>query len=74
MSRMGSSKADRRARRQLTDEFKAGAVRLVLDEVRTVAAVVRGTGAAQLVGDEPTRCLSLDPQASPKASPRGELT
>ena len=41
MSRMGSSKAGRRARRQFTEEFKAGAVRLVLDEGRTVAAVAR---------------------------------
>ncbi len=41
MSRMGSSKAGRRVRRQFTDEFKAGAVRLVLDEGRTVGAVAR---------------------------------
>jgi transposase len=41
MSRMGSSEAGRRARRQFTDEFKAGAVRLVLDEGRTVGAVAR---------------------------------
>lgn len=30
-----------RARRQFTDEFKAGAVRLVLDEGKTVAQVAR---------------------------------
>ena len=41
MSRMGSSKAGRRARRQFTEEFKAGAVRLVIDEGRTVGAVAR---------------------------------
>jgi transposase len=41
MARMGSSKTGRRVRRQFTDEFKAGAVRLVLDEGRTVAAVAR---------------------------------
>jgi transposase len=41
MSRMGSSKSGRRARRQFTEEFKAGAVRLVLDEGRTVGAVAR---------------------------------
>ena len=41
MSRMGSSKAGRRARRQFTDEFRAGAVRLVLDEGKTNAAVAR---------------------------------
>jgi len=38
-----SAKEDRakRARRQFTDEFKAGAVRLVLDEGKTVAQVAR---------------------------------
>ncbi len=30
-----------RARRQFTDEFKAGAVRLVVDEGRTIAQVAR---------------------------------
>src|SRR6266851_497520 len=41
MSRMGPSKAGRRARRQFTDEFMAGAVRLVLDEGKTIGAVSR---------------------------------
>ena len=41
MSRMGSTKAGRRARRQFTDEFMAGAVRLVLDEGKTIGAVSR---------------------------------
>ena len=41
MSRMGSNKAGRRARRQFSDEFRAGAVRLVLDEGKTVGAVAR---------------------------------
>ena len=41
MSRMGSRKAGRRARRQFTDEFMAGAVRLVLDEGKTIGAVAR---------------------------------
>lgn len=41
MSRVGSTKGGRRARRQFTEEFKAGAVRLVLDEGRTVGAVAR---------------------------------
>jgi transposase len=42
MAKMGA-KQDRakRARRQFTDEFKAGAVRLVLDEGKTVAQVAR---------------------------------
>src|SRR5229473_3281108 len=41
MSRMGSSKGGRRARRQFSDEFMAGAVRLVLDEGKTIGAVAR---------------------------------
>ena len=41
MSRMGSHKAGRRARLQFTDEFMAGAVRLVLDEGKRIAAVAR---------------------------------
>ena len=41
MSRMGSSKTGRRARRQFSDEFMAGAVRLVLDEGKTIGAVAR---------------------------------
>ena len=42
MRKMGA-KQDRtkRARRQFTDEFKAGAVRLVLEEGKTVAQVAR---------------------------------
>src|SRR3990167_3227068 len=41
MSRMGSRKAGRRVRRQFTEEFMAGAVRLVLDEGKTIGAVAR---------------------------------
>ena len=41
MGRMGSSKGGRRARRQFSDEFMAGAVRLVLDEGKTIGAVAR---------------------------------
>lgn len=40
MSRMTKSKG-RRERRKFTEEFKAGAVRLVLDEGRTVGSVAR---------------------------------
>ena len=39
MSKMGSHKVQRRARRQFSEEFKEGAVRLVLDEGKTVRAV-----------------------------------
>jgi transposase len=38
---MGSDKTARRARRRFSDEFKAGAVRLVLDEGKSVGAVAR---------------------------------
>ncbi len=41
MSGMESGTKTRRARRQFTEEFKAGAVRLVLDEGKTVGAVAR---------------------------------
>ncbi len=41
MSRMRKTPGGRRARRRFTDEFKAGAVRLVLDEGKTVGAVAR---------------------------------
>lgn len=36
-----SDKLGRRARRQFSDEFRAGAVRLVLDEGKTIGAVAR---------------------------------
>ena len=41
MSTMESRKTDRRARRQFTEEFRTGAVRLVIDEGKTVGAVAR---------------------------------
>jgi transposase len=41
MSRMRSKSPSRRRRRHFTDEYKAGAVRLVIDEGKTVAAVAR---------------------------------
>ena len=41
MARMGSHKAGRRVRRQFTEEFRTGAVRLVIDEGKTVGAVAR---------------------------------
>ena len=39
MSTMAATVRPRRARRQFTDEFKAGAVRLVLDEGTTLGQV-----------------------------------
>ena len=41
MSKMGSRTAGRRARRQFSEEFRIGAVRLVLDAGKTVGAVAR---------------------------------
>ena len=42
MATMGGKQGRaKRARRQFTDEFKAGAVRLVLDEDKTIAQVAR---------------------------------
>jgi transposase len=41
MSRMRSGSGGRRSRRQFSEEFKEGAVRLVLDEGKTVGAVAR---------------------------------
>lgn len=41
MSRMRSGSGGRRPRRRFSEEFKDGAVRLVLDEGKTVGAVAR---------------------------------
>jgi transposase len=41
MSKMGAVKSGRRARRRFSEEFKTGAVRLVLDEGKTIGAVAR---------------------------------
>jgi transposase len=41
MATMGSSRSERRVRRQFSEEFKAGAVRLVLEESKTIGAVAR---------------------------------
>jgi len=41
VSRMDAGKKQRRGRRSFSDEFKAGAVRLVLDEGKTISQVAR---------------------------------
>ena len=41
MSNMGSGTGGRRARRRFSEEFKAGAVRLALDDGKSVGAVAR---------------------------------
>ena len=42
MSTMAARGRPRRARRQFTDEFKAGAIGLMVDEGKSVAEVARG--------------------------------
>lgn len=49
MARMANGTEKQRPRRSFTDEFKAGAVRLVLDEGKTVAQVGRDLDVAQSV-------------------------
>ena len=44
VSKMAAKQEGRRAKRQFTDEFKAGAVRLVLEEGKRVAEVARDLG------------------------------
>ena len=41
MSSIAEESSKRRQRRSFTDEFKAGAVRLVLEEGKTIPAVAR---------------------------------
>jgi len=41
MTEIAPTPTRRRARRQFTDEFRAGAVRLVIDEHRSIAQVAR---------------------------------
>jgi transposase len=41
MSRMAKDPLGRRARRQFSEEFKEGGVRLVLDDGKTIGAVAR---------------------------------
>lgn len=60
MSRMSKDALGRRARRQFSKEFKKGAVRLVLDEGKTVGAVARELDlTASALG---LRCLQTDRQ------------
>jgi transposase-like protein len=44
MSTMAADAEGRRSRRTFTDEFKAGAVRLVLEQGETVGQVARALG------------------------------
>jgi transposase len=49
MARMAEGTRKQRVRRSFTDEFKAGAVRLVLDEGKTISQVGRDLDVAQSV-------------------------
>lgn len=49
MARMTEGTKKQRTRRSFTDEFKAGAVRLVLDEGKTISQVGRDLDIAQSV-------------------------
>ena len=49
MAHMAEGTSKQRPRRSFTDEFKAGAVRLVLDEGKTVSQVGRDLDVAQSV-------------------------
>jgi len=49
MARMANGTKQRRQRRSFTDEFRAGAVRLVLDQGKTISEVGRDLDVAQSV-------------------------
>lgn len=76
MSTMESKKTERRARRQFTDEYKADAVRMVLDEGRTVNAVARDldlTGSALRLWVEQARADRTQGKTGPTTAEREEL-
>ena len=77
MSRMSRSSGGRRPRRRFSDEFKQGAVRLVLDEGKTVGAVARELDLTQAekTAERPVRLLYVshprgDPAAQKDPPPR----
>ena len=60
MSNMKTATAGRRARRRFTSEFKAGAVRLVLDEGKTIGAVARELDSLHCARVVPGGCVFMD--------------
>jgi len=66
MSRMAGKSSGRRPRRQFSEEFKAGAVRLVLDEGKTVGAVAR------VIARAVRRALRLWRAPKPAVAQRGD--
>jgi transposase len=69
MSRPMADTPKRRPRRQFTDEFKAGAVRLVLDEGKTVGAAARDLDLTETALREWVRRAQAD-----RTKGRSELT
>jgi transposase len=77
MARMASGSKQRRQRRSFTDEFKAGAVSLVLDRGRTISQVARDLDVAQsVVGGwvKQARADRSDGKAGLTTAERAELT
>ena len=64
MSTMTDTKG-RRTRRSFTDDYKTGAVRLVLDEGKTVASAARDLGLTEVVAPQLGR-------AGPRGSDEGQ--
>jgi transposase len=70
-------KGARRDRRAFTDEFKAGVVRLVLDEGRTIASVARDldlTESAVRIWVEHARADLTGGKTGPTSEERAELS
>ena len=70
---METTKKPRRQRRQFTDEFKAGAVRLVLEEGRSVTSVAKDLDLTQsALGEWVNRAKADRGQGRPGAVTSGE--
>jgi transposase len=76
MGRMAKGSRPQRVRRSFTDEFKAGAVRLVLDEGKTISQVGRDLDVSQsVVGNwvKQARADRSDGKTGLTTEERGEL-
>ena len=71
MSRMGSTKAGRRARRQFSEEFRIGAVRLVLDAGKTGLTTEERADLARLRKDNPELRMERDVLKKAAVSSKG---
>jgi transposase len=72
--KMTKSKREPRPRRTFTDEFKAGAVRLVLDEGRSVASVARDLDLAESAFARWVAQARIDRGDGPSTPTTGPLT